>query len=196
MSEGGEARNHEAEVEAVATAIAAHFGPNDSPYDAARSAIAALDAVRRSPQSGDTREPWERALDNAYRGPLETPGGKGGEARNEAEIEAVKEAVFRAGGLVSDAAADRIARAALDAVRRSPQGGQISDADAAALDALADHPKPGKIGSPQGEDHEALRRQVAQQAATIEWYRERFGDTGQGDASTDHAYRRAQGDAR
>jgi hypothetical protein len=43
-----------------------------------------------------------------------------------------------------------------------PQGeDRISDEDAAALDALADHPKPGKIGaarSPQDEDHETAFR--------------------------------------
>jgi hypothetical protein len=72
MPEGGEARNHEAEVEAIARAIYAALHPSDSGpiryqqerwFDAARSAIAVLDAarcpacdgtgVRRSPQGED-----------------------------------------------------------------------------------------------------------------------------------------------
>ena len=51
--------------------------------------------------------------------------------------EAVKEAVFRAGGLVSDAAADRIARAALDAaLSRCPSPERDTERDA--LQALVD----------------------------------------------------------
>ena len=89
-----------------------------------------------------------------------------GEARDhEAEVEAAifdvltREGVifasrFPIGRVQAREFRQRVAKAiaALDAVRRSPQSERISDEDAAALDALAGHPKPGKIGSPQGED--------------------------------------------
>jgi hypothetical protein len=70
MSEGGEARSHEAEVEAVARVMLADY--TGIPWDelteeqhagwlaGAEHAIAALDAVRRSPQGEDHEENAER----------------------------------------------------------------------------------------------------------------------------------------
>jgi len=66
MSEGGEARYHEAEVEAVAKELAMRLPPNMATYATvyAQVAIAALDAVRRSPHVNLTefQEGLTRAL--------------------------------------------------------------------------------------------------------------------------------------
>jgi len=71
MSEGGEARNHEAEVEAVARVIYDANRGMDEPWEDAeqivrdwclRAARAALDAVRLSPQGADRCEKCQVAL--------------------------------------------------------------------------------------------------------------------------------------
>ena len=55
MSEGGEARNHEAEREAVARALAFEDADNPEMWDwqGADAVLAALDALRRSPTAED-----------------------------------------------------------------------------------------------------------------------------------------------
>ena len=54
MSEGGDARNHEAEIEAVAEALSAYFDTGQTILmEIASAAIDALDAVRRSPTAED-----------------------------------------------------------------------------------------------------------------------------------------------
>ena len=85
----GEARNHEAEVEAVARAMFNDHG--GEPYrslgwealsesfrdwwrERARVAIAALDAVRRSPQDEDHEAGIEAALQAVLDGPLRAAG--------------------------------------------------------------------------------------------------------------------------
>jgi len=74
MSEGGEARNHEAEVDAVAFELEGGLGGKrdwkikGNSHAAARAAIAALDALRRSPQKRKGHDPG-CDLPSAHRGP-------------------------------------------------------------------------------------------------------------------------------
>jgi len=101
-------------------------------------------------------DPFERTMPL----PARSPQGED----HEAEIEAVAQAIANLHGLEGQATEAVLAAygpdaeaaiAALDAVRSSgPATQPMSAEDAAALDALADHPKPGRIGS-AAQNHEA-----------------------------------------
>jgi len=70
-AEGGETRNHEAEVETVARALEPHMSGGPMTLKrASNAAIAALDAVRRPPQGEDHEAAINRILWNHLRGML------------------------------------------------------------------------------------------------------------------------------
>jgi hypothetical protein len=157
MSEGGEAQNHEAEIEAVARALnedvppwtfrQAAEGKPHAEEELARVAIAALDAVRRSPECDGSRECQATThIEGCFAG----PGWR--------EIEA----------------------------RRSPQGEKDERFPVTAEGFAATDDRTGPAGEqspgwPQGEDHEAADEAVELIAQGL-WnrYRQTVPGKGQG----------------
>jgi len=144
--EGGEARNHEADIHAVALRAFHRALDLDDAHmdDAVRAAVvAALDAVRRSPQGED----HEAEVEAVARAMYET-------------YDAAKRQPWKALKRDSPNAAHRwmeqgeVAIAALDALRRSPQGESRRKGHDPGCVLPSAHKGPCRPRSPQGEDHE------------------------------------------